>query len=398
MTGDGGEPLALYVHVPFCVQRCHYCDFAVTRSSDPPVDDWLVCVEQDLIQWQEELGPPGPFRLDTIFVGGGTPSLLGGAGMEKLARLLDRYCVWDVDRIEWSAEANPASFTAETARCWRDTGVNRVSLGVQSFDDRALDWLGRLHDAAGAADAVARARQAGFDNLSVDLIFGLPGDVVRDWRADLRRAVSLGVTHISTYGLTAEPRTPLGKLVAGGEVRMPDDDLYAEQYILTSNELESMHFKQYEVSNFSLDGFECRHNWHYWIGSEYLGLGPSAHSLVRGQRVWNVERWSAYRNAALAGASVREGRETPTAADRRLEALWLGLRTRNGLDLAAYGVDRGMVSRWVSEGWAWISDGILRLTPDGWLKMDALVAELDARLAATDAPAAPGRNQRTKRR
>jgi len=397
MTAGRDEPLALYVHVPFCVRRCHYCDFAVTRSAEPPVDEWLACVEQDLIQWQGELQTPGPLHLDTIFVGGGTPSLLGGPGMEELARLLARYCEWDIGQVEWSAEANPASLTADAARCWRDAGVNRLSLGVQSFDDEVLQWLGRLHDSAGAAEAVERARRAGFDNVSVDLIFGLPGDVVRNWRDDLRRAVSLGVTHISAYGLTAEPRTPLGKLVGAGKVRMPDDDIYAEQYLLTVNELESKHFKQYEVSNFARDGFECRHNWHYWIGSEYLGLGPSAHSFVRGQRVWNVTRWAAYRKAALSGASVREGRETPTPADRRLESLWLGLRTRNGLDLAAYGVEDEMVRRWVSEGWAWISEGILRLTPGGWLKMDALVAELDCRLAANCAPEASSGYEQTDR-
>ena len=140
-------------------------------------------------------------------------------------------------------------------------------------------------------------------------------------------------------------------------------------------------FKQYEVSNFALAGYECRHNWHYWIGSEYLGLGPSAHSHVGGRRIWNVTQWQAYRDAARSGASVREGYEIPTRADRRLESLWLGLRTRRGIDVAAHGIEADLVSHWVAEGWASISDGILRLTPGGWLRMDGLVAELDSRLA-----------------
>jgi oxygen-independent coproporphyrinogen-3 oxidase len=380
MNGDRRSPLALYIHVPFCVRRCHYCDFAVTRSDEPPVNEWLTCLAQDLAEWSEELDAGGPLLLDTIFVGGGTPSLLGGAGMESLAELLAGHFEWDSDRLEWTAEANPGSLTAETARCWRELGLNRLSIGVQSFDDRALKWLGRLHDSAEANRAVERAHGAGFENVSVDLIFGLPRDVTRNWKQDLERATSLGVTHVSAYGLTAEPRTPLGRLVANGRVQMPSEDRYAGEYTTTVKVLNNHNLKQYEVSNFALDGFECRHNWHYWIGSEYLGLGPSAHSLVAGQRIWNVTRWQAYRDAVAAGASVREGRETPDRAGRRLESLWLGLRTRRGIDLAAHGIQADLVDQWVAAEWASISDGVLRLTAEGWLRLDGLVAELDSRL------------------
>ena len=384
MSEDRRPPLALYIHFPFCVRRCHYCDFAVTRSAEPPVDDWLACLAHDMLEWSEELGDPGPIRVDTIFIGGGTPSLLGGAGMESLAELLAGHFEWEAGRVEWTVEANPGSLTLDAARRWRNLGVNRLSIGVQSFDNGALEWLGRLHDAVGAAAAVERARAAGFENLSVDLIFGLPSGVARSWGDDLERAVSLGVTHVSAYGLTAEPRTPLGKLVATGSVRMPEEDRYIEEYSTTVNILSKYDFKQYEVSNFAQSGYECRHNWHYWIGSEYLGLGPSAHSLVEGRRIWNVTQWSAYRDAAKSGASVREGRETPTRADRRLVSLWLGLRTRRGIDLAAHAIEAGLVRHWVAEGWASMSDGVLCLTPAGWLRMDGLVAELDSRLANSD--------------
>lgn len=381
MSGDRSPPVALYIHFPFCVRRCHYCDFAVTRSAEPPVSEWLGCLAQDLLQWSEEVEDRGPLRLDTVFVGGGTPSLLGGAGMESLADLLAGHFEWDRDRLEWTAEANPGSLTAATARRWRELGVNRLSIGVQSFDDQALRWLGRLHDAAEANDAVERAISAGFQNVSVDLIFGLPSGVARNWRDDLERAAALGVTHVSAYGLTAEPRTPLGKLVANGSVEMPHEDRYVEEYSTTVNVLTDLDFKQYEVSNFALDGYECRHNWHYWIGSEYLGLGPSAHSLVAGQRIWNVTQWQAYRDAARSGTTVREGRETPTRAARRLESLWLGLRTRRGIELAAHGIEPDLVDHWIAADWASISDGVLRLTAEGWLRMDGLVAELDSQLA-----------------
>jgi oxygen-independent coproporphyrinogen-3 oxidase len=337
-----------------------------------------------MLQWSDELGNSGPLRIDTIFVGGGTPSLLGGAGMESLAELLAGHFEWEAGRVEWTVEANPGSLTRDAARRWRSLGVNRLSIGVQSFDDGALEWLGRLHDAAEAADAVERARQAGFENLSVDLIFGLPADVARSWGDDLERAVSLGVTHVSAYGLTAEPRTPLGKLVTSGGVRMLDEDQYGDEYHQAVNILNQHEFKQYEVSNFAAGGYECRHNWHYWIGTEYLGLGPSAHSFVAGQRIWNVTQWPAYRDAARSGAPVREGRETPTRADRRLESLWLGLRTRRGVELAAHRIEAGLVYHWVAAGWASISEGVLRLTPAGWLRLDGLVTELDSRLADPD--------------
>jgi oxygen-independent coproporphyrinogen-3 oxidase len=211
------------------------------------------------------------------------------------------------------------------------------------------------------------------------LIFGLPADIERSWRADLLEAVRLGVSHISLYGLTAESGTPLGREVARDRVHLPEQEEYAENYRIAVEILTSSDFIQYEVSNFARPGHECRHNWHYWIGTEYLGVGPSAHSFIRGERIWNVRDWEAYRAAILAGESVREGREMPTGEQRRLEALWLGLRTRRGVDLEALKVPSAAVDGWISEGRA-VRDGTrVRLTPDGWLLLDELVADLAAR-------------------
>jgi oxygen-independent coproporphyrinogen-3 oxidase len=371
--------LALYVHVPFCARRCHYCDFAVTAVEEPPIDEWLASIEVDLLEWRKELGGTDLPRLDTIFVGGGTPTLLGARGMEALGVLLSRNFSWDAGTIEWSAEANPNSLTTETAMAWRAIGVNRLSLGVQSFDDRALEWLGRLHDGREAREAVDRAKKAGFDNVSLDLIFGLPAEIRRSWRMDLENALDLGAVHVSTYGLTAEPGTPLGRSVARGRVTLADQNEYAREYLVAVNELEGHHFTQYEVSNFARFGYECRHNWHYWIGTEYLGVGPSAHSYVRGQRIWNVRDWKAYRAAVRRGESVREGREAPSWEQRRLEALWLGLRTRRGIDLEALGLPVAAVDGWISEGRATRRGSRVRLTPGGFLLLDELVAELAAR-------------------
>ena len=381
MLEPNSDSVALYVHVPFCTRRCHYCDFAVTPSADPPVDDWLEALEKDLNQWQAELGELRLRRLDTIFVGGGTPSLLGGAGMEGLRRLIEDRFLLDIGSVEWSAEANPNSLTLETARAWREAGVNRLSLGVQSFDDRVLQWLGRLHDAAEATAAVERARTAGFDNVSVDLIFGVPGEVSRSWRHELEHATELALPHVSAYGLTAERRTALGRRVDSGRVRMPDQEQYEYEYLTAVEILESHHLKQYEVSNFARSGYECRHNWHYWIGTEYLGVGPSSHSFVRGRRSWNVRDWPAYRAAARDGTSLREGHEEPTPQQRSLESLWLGLRTRRGIDLARHEITENSVASWIEEGRATLADGRLRLTARGWLLLDEVVTELSARSA-----------------
>jgi len=379
MEAPSPGSVALYVHVPFCTRRCHYCDFAVTASADPPIRDWLEALAEDLNQWHAELGTARLPRLDTIFVGGGTPSLLGAAGMEGLRRLLEDRFLLEPDSVEWTAEANPNSLTLDTARAWREAGVNRLSLGVQSFDDRALRWLGRLHDRNEATGAVERARAAGFDNLSIDLIFGLPAEVARDWRDDLEHAMELAVPHLSAYGLTAERRTALGSWVRAGRVKMPDQEQYEHEYLTAVEILGACDLKHYEVSNFARSGHECRHNWHYWIGSEYLGVGPSSHSFVGGRRSWNVRDWPAYRLAARERRSVREGQEEPTPEQRRLETLWLGLRTRRGIELDRYGIPEQAVASWIEAGRAIVADGRLRLTSGGWLLLDELVTELSVR-------------------
>ncbi len=369
-------PRGLYVHVPFCAKRCHYCDFSVAHASRPPVADYLRALEVDLQEWFQRDGEPERVPIETLFIGGGTPSLLGVEGMTALARLLQRHFVWD-HGIEWTAEANPNSLSRELADGWRRLGVNRLSLGVQSFQAEPLDWLGRLHGPAEAERAMGVARSAGFDRMNVDLIFGLPEDVRRDWIHDLERAVKLGASHVSAYGLTAEPRTPLGRWVDLGRVTMPGDSRYADEYLQASDVLVREGFEHYEVSNFARPGDSSRHNWLYWDGSEYLGVGPSAHSYLGGERIWNVFRWDRYREAALGGDSLREGRERPDHDQRRLERVWLDLRTTRGLDPAdVVGPEAdARLREWRAQGWLG-TEARARLTPAGWLRLDALAAEV----------------------
>jgi oxygen-independent coproporphyrinogen-3 oxidase len=381
-------PVSLYVHFPFCEHRCHYCDFSVFRTRNPPLDEWLECIEREVEHWFGCAGWSRPLPLESVFVGGGTPSLMGD-GMALLANILRRSFVLSPDSTEWTAESNPASLDRAVVRSWREAGVNRLSVGVQSFDDGVLRWLGRLHDAEGARRALAEARSAGFKDVNVDLMFGLPGSLERHWRVEVEAALEAGVTHVSTYGLTAEPHTPLGRLVESGEVDMVGEEGYAAEYQSAVEALEEAGFVHYEVSNFALPGQECLHNWHYWDGSPYLGLGPSAHSYVGGTRVWNVSRWEAYWRALAGGDSPLEGHELLGAGESRLERLWLALRTNRGIAAAeplaelVFASAGDLLDAWREAGWVVLDDTGVRLTAEGWLRMDELVTALGGRIPAT---------------
>ncbi len=376
---DERPPRSLYVHFPFCAHRCHYCDFSVKRASAPPVSRWLAAIEIELAWWFERNGWDRGATLDTIFVGGGTPSLMGSAGMEGLASRISAWFHIDPAHTEWTAEANPASFNARLGSGWRATGVNRLSLGVQALDDAVLTWLGRLHDRRRATEAVAEAREAGFERVSVDLIFGLPPEVGRDLGAEVEAATTLDVSHLSLYGLTVEPRTPLAEWIRLGRVGAPDEERYAEEYRLLSRELRAAAYEQYEVSNFARPGEQCRHNWSYWNRTSYLALGPSAHGFFPPIRSWNVFRWDRYERALHAGLGPLEGWERVGPEEEELERIWLGLRTNRGLTpefVQEISPDGLRLDDWAGAGWMEERDGRWLATIEGWLRLDAIAAEL----------------------
>lgn len=385
-------PRSLYVHAPFCEHRCHYCDFSVTRRRRPPVGEWLESIEADFERWFGDRGWSPGAPLETIFVGGGTPSLLGRSAMTDMSAVFGRWFSWDRRGIEWTVEANPRSLTEAVLADWAAAGVSRISIGVQAFDDEALHWLGRLHDAREAEASVRRAREAGFENLNVDMLFGLPEEIRRDWPRELGRVSDLGVPHVSLYGLAAEKRTPLGRWMELGRVRLAGEELYEKDYLTAAGLLSRAGYGHYEVSNLALPGLESRHNWQYWDRSPYLGVGPSAHSFLPPFRVWNVFRWDAYRRAVELGAGLREGAERVTGERERLERLWLGLRTRKGIaaedpSWRGLSADVGRIlDSWEREGW--LRRGVrVVLTPMGWLRLDALVAEFARRLPDIEDPA-----------
>ena len=371
------EATSVYVHAPFCARRCFYCDFAVKVGRVGDLPGWLEALEAELgLLSQDPLLTLAP-RLETLYVGGGTPSLLGPDAMAGLSALLGPERLSAAD-LEWTAEANPESFTPDVARAWAAAGVNRVSLGTQTFHAPALRWMGRLHGPEGTVRAVEAARTAGIENISVDLIFGLPGHLERDWRDDLERVLALDVPHVSLYGLTVEEATPLGRRVREGKERPVDEGRYEEEFLLAAEVLTGAGYRHYEVSNFARAGAASRHNSVYWSGGPYLGLGNGAHSYAPPVRRWNLREWDEYRRVAQEGGSVVAEREELDAAAADLERTWLGLRTDRGVDASALSpAALTLVDRWVSEGLAVKAAGRVTLSRRGWLLLDRLAVDLD---------------------
>lgn len=359
----------LYIHVPFCQRRCAYCDFSIAVRKRVPAQQYVDAIRLEL-QGTRLTGP-----LATIYFGGGTPSLLPPNAIAALLGAVSSRTSL-LNDIEITLEANPEDVTDEAARTWRATGVNRVSLGVQSFDDRVLQWMHRVHNAERAPSAMRSLRAAGFDNVSLDLIFAVPAILERDWERDLDSAIALEPEHLSLYGLTVEPRTPLHRWVARGATSAPSDERYAEEYLLAHQKLGAAGFVFYEVSNAARDGRRSRHNRAYWMGSPYAGAGPAAHSFDGRARRWNVAAWEAYRRAIADGRSPVDSEEVLTDAQRELERVYLALRTSEGLPQdSGYRLGPRLAAL-VHKGWLVEQAGRVRCSVEGWLRLDSLVAAL----------------------
>ncbi|HWC73000.1 MAG TPA: radical SAM family heme chaperone HemW [Gemmatimonadales bacterium] len=357
----------LYVHVPFCQRRCSYCDFSIAVRKRIPADGYVDAI-------LKEAQPLADVEIDTLYFGGGTPSLLPSDAISHLVNQLApsiRNPQSAIRSIEITLEANPEDVTPEHAKAWRVAGVNRVSLGAQSFDDTVLKWMHRSHDAARIGAAVHALRGAGIENISLDLIFGLPEELHRDWDRDLEMACALGTPHLSLYGLTIEPRTPLDRWISRGATKAPDDEHYAAEYLAAHRRLTAAGFEFYEVSNAARDGFRSRHNSAYWSGKAYVGLGPAAHSFDGRTRRWNLRAWESYRRAIAEGRSTIESEETLTYEQQELERLYLALRTSEGLPVTARYRPLPPFTAWLVE-----HDGRVKCTPEGWLRLDSLVSDL----------------------
>jgi oxygen-independent coproporphyrinogen-3 oxidase len=314
-------PIGLYVHVPFCVSKCAYCDFASCAGREAEIPRYVEAVVREITRRGAETGHP---RADTIFLGGGTPSLLDSSQATRILKALGEAFPIEAG-AEITCECNPGTLTPSFARALRRAGVNRLSLGAQAAQTRLLRLVGRIHDWEEVAASVAAARDAGFENLNLDLMFGLPTQTVADLRETLQAALALAPAHLSCYGLIVEEGTPICGAIAAGRLTLPDEDVEREMYELARRTLAERGLAQYEISNFAREGYVCRHNLGCWTRVPYLGFGSAAHSLFDECRTMNPAAIDAY----LAGEAPKT--ERISAAEARFESMMLGLRMTRGV-------------------------------------------------------------------
>jgi oxygen-independent coproporphyrinogen-3 oxidase len=334
------ESFGLYIHIPFCTAKCGYCDFNSYAGHDHLIPSYSQTLLTEASLWERTLAGRS---VTSVFFGGGTPSLNPVDEMRMILDGLRRMFTIAPD-AETTLEANPGSLTEEYLRGLREIGFNRISIGVQSFDDEELKSLDRIHSAQDASDGFAAARAAGFENINLDLIYGLPDQPLSRWQANLEQAIALGSEHLSLYGLTIEDGTPLARDIARGRKQAPDADAQAEQYEWTQERMASAGYEHYEISNWARRGRACSHNLVYWQHHEYLGLGAGAHSFVNGARFSSVLLPNRYielveDSAAMEGARQMRhlvGVEPVTPELAQSDALILGLRLIEGVALAEY--------------------------------------------------------------
>jgi putative oxygen-independent coproporphyrinogen III oxidase len=383
LTGLGSGPFGLYVHVPYCAVRCGYCDFntylpgEVGSGGDP--QSWLDAALAEITLSRRLLGSTAP-PLDTIFFGGGTPTLMAPSALVSLVTAA-RDTFGLREGAEVTTEANPESVTPDGLRELGDGGINRISFGMQSAVPHVLAALDRRHTPGRVTQAVGWAREAGFGQVSVDLIYGAPGESDVDWVASVKAAIALAPDHISAYALVVEEGTRLARQVRAGEVQAPDDDELAARYQVADTLLEDAGYRWYEVSNWARPGAECRHNLGYWQDGSWWGVGPGAHSFVGGRdsgvRWWNVRQPAAYAARLASGRSPAAARELLGADERRFERLMLEVRLRPGL--AAADLDdatRVQAEQLAREGLLSRMHGHFVLTRHGRLLADLVVRRL----------------------
>ena len=371
-------PLGLYIHIPFCKSKCIYCDFYSLPQAEGQMDRYVSVLCRHL----EEISRQATAHLvDSIYFGGGTPSYLGEQRLCRLLKAVYQYYHVSKD-AEITLEANPDSAGDWRAlRSLRRAGFNRLSLGVQSTDDAQLRQLGRPHTFAQAEAAVSAARLAKLENLSLDLIYGLPGQSMARWQRTVEQAARLEPEHLSCYGLKVEEGTPLWEMQ--GRLEMPDDDLQADMYLWCVERLAQLGYAQYEISNFAKPGCESRHNLKYWTLGEYAGFGPGAHSDLGGVRYAYVRDLSAYCWGVEAGSSVVESSETIPPRERDMEYIMLGLRTAQGISgkefeyrcRRPFAPVEAVLRQFVRTGHTLRREGRWRLTPEGFLVSNQIIGQ-----------------------
>lgn len=359
---------SVYIHIPFCLRKCNYCDFVSFPADDcrQRLSEYSGLLQKELELYQKKICLDS---MHTIYFGGGTPSLMEPSQIAGLISLFP-------PAEEVTLEANPETLDEERLAAFRQAGINRLSMGVQSFDEKLLQSMGRGHSPAQAIEMVAAARKAGFDNISIDLIYGLPGQTADGWRQDLEQALALETEHISLYGLTIEPGTPWGSMVQKGQLAPVDEDLAADMLEIAMDRLEQAGFNHYEISNFARPGYESRHNLAYWRRENYLGLGVAAAGCLLEHRLYNYKDYEDYEQAVSEGRLPLMDEEILHIDQVIGEAIFLGLRLSEGIDFAAfqtqYGLDprrrfRRAIGKMSAAGLLQVDNEGMRLTKRGVL-------------------------------
>ncbi|MEW4490047.1 radical SAM family heme chaperone HemW [Thalassoglobus sp. JC818] len=373
MTAD-----SVYIHVPFCIHRCGYCDFTVIAGRDDLIDDYLKCLELEIAR---SITSPQP--VSTIFIGGGTPSYLPEPALQRLLTVVNQWFPLRPDG-EFSMECNPDGLTPAKMKILRVHSVNRISLGVQSFNSQHLQTLERTHHAETVDTVFNQLRDNGFTNISLDLIFAVPDQTLADWEADLKTVIALNPEHVSTYGLTFEKGTQFWTRRMKSQLIPADDELEREMYSVAMNTLEDAGFRQYELSNFAQPGMECRHNKVYWQSAPYFGFGPGAASYLNGVRAMRHRSVTTWIKRIMAGESGIAETEELNSEDRAREAVMLGLRQVEGIDLEQFqqrfsyplpDLAPNAFDRLIEDQLLTLDQGKLRLTKTGRFIADSIMAE-----------------------
>ena len=362
----------LYIHIPFCLKKCEYCDFISYTDCYDKESDYLAALVEEFKVYEDK-------QVDTVYIGGGTPSSLSTDG---LLFLIDKiYEYFDVTQTcEITMEINPKTADMKKLKAIKSAGVNRLSIGVQSFNDEELSAIGRIHTSADAQNCILDAKFAGFKNISVDLMFGLPKQTVESYRNSLIKAITSGVNHISAYSLILEEGTPLYERVKNWEVRLPREDAEVAMYDLTCDVLSASGFRQYEVSNFAKSGYESRHNIKYWECEDYIGCGAAAHSYFRGKRFKNHETIDDY----IKNPTARLDEVELSMKDKMSEFMFLGLRKIDGIDLeefecrfinSAYEIYGPVIEKYIKAGLLTHEKGFLKFTPRGMRLSNTVLCE-----------------------
>ena len=383
LSGFGTRPFGLYLHVPFCTTRCGYCDFNTYTAEElgPGVSraSWADSAVTELRLARHVLGDVEA-QVSTVFVGGGTPTLLPAEDLGRVLRVVDGEFGLARD-AEVTTEANPESVEPSTLEHLRAAGFTRISLGMQSARPHVLAVLDRVHSPGRPADAADEARKAGFDHVSLDLIYGTPGESTDDWRASLDQALAARPDHVSAYALIVEDGTRLAARIRRGDLPMPDDDDQADKYVLADAVLTAAGFGWYEISNWAAsDDARCVHNGLYWTGADWWGVGPGAHSHVGGTRWWNTKHPAAWTERLAAGVSPAHAREVLDSGTRRVERVLLEIRLVEGLDVSVLDdAGRLATARLAADGLidaGSLDGGRVVLTLQGRLLADAVVRDL----------------------